>query len=194
MTIDDNDIIGLLHEAFVPGSEHQAAKETLLGTIGHIGSSVTDDILMLGDHSDESQQNFYAIPLSLKRLRDGIASMMPGAKTLEKPDETSPAMWNAMTDAEKALHVSEEMRPSGISPARWNSWSWRERAAQGMHLQAEEWDSRGAMSDMKPAGIEFEDLAILARIMNKLPRYEVERLIKVGYEAGGPDMTKHKKA
>lgn len=106
---------------------------------------------------------------------------------LRKPEDTAQRLWDAMDGHEKALHVSEEMRPCGISPSRWNAWSWRERAAQGMHRQTEEWDSRGAMSDMRSAGIEFEDLAIMARIMAKLPRDEVERLVRIGYHAAGPN-------
>lgn len=183
MEIDDNDIIGLLHEAFVPATEDKAAGDTLRGDVGSIGSSVTNDILMLGDMGGK---DYYAIPLSMKRLRDGICALIASTKAPVKPDDIEQRLWDAMSDREKSLAVSENMRPSGITPARWNAWSWRERATQGMHQKTEEWDARGALSDMKPAGIEFEDLAILARIMSRLPRYEVERLVKVGYEAGGP--------
>lgn len=109
---------------------------------------------------------------------------------LTRPDDVAETTWAAMDDVQRALAVSEDMRPEGISVARWNAWSRRERMTQAMFRKTEEWDVRGALSDMRPSGIEFEDLAIMARILDRLSACEAETLVRLAHLAAGPETTR----
>lgn len=105
---------------------------------------------------------------------------------LKRPEDVERRLWLAMDERERRLAVSEDMRPSGTTPSRWNGESRSFRATEAMLAKAEEWDFRGSMSDMKPIGLEREDLAILARIMDRLSEHETMTLVKRGYLAMGP--------
>ncbi len=75
------------------------------------------------------------------------------------------------------------LRPAGTSPHAWERMTPRERATSAMFAKTEEWDTRGALSDMKPIGIEIEDLAIVARMLLALPSGDLERLAVIGRQA-----------
>jgi hypothetical protein len=105
---------------------------------------------------------------------------------LKRPESIDRILWNAMDDRERRLAVSEDLRPSGVSPSRWNGEPGSYRATEGMFAKAEEWDFRGSLSDMRPVGLEREDLSILARMMTRLSEHEMIALVKRGYLAMGP--------
>lgn len=108
------------------------------------------------------------------------------AEDLKRPDEVERRLWLAMDERERRLVVSEHLRPTGMTPSRWNAESRSFRATEGMFAKTEEWDFRGSLSDMKPIGMEREDLAILARIMSRLSEHETIELVRRGYLAMGP--------
>lgn len=108
------------------------------------------------------------------------------AEDLKRPDDVERRLWLAMDERERRLAISEDLRPSGISTSRWNAESRSFRATEGMLAKIQEWDFRGSLSDMKPIGLEREDLAILARIMDRLSEHEAMTLVKRGYLAMGP--------
>lgn len=105
---------------------------------------------------------------------------------LQRPDEVGLRAWLAMDERERRLAVSDDLRPAGTSLSRWNSEPPAFRATEGMLAKTEEWDFRGSLSDMRPLGMEREDLAILARIMSRLSEHETLALVKRGYLAMGP--------
>jgi hypothetical protein len=105
---------------------------------------------------------------------------------LRRPDDVDRRIWLAMDERQRRLAVSEDMRPEGISASRWNAETGTYRATEGMLAKTEEWDFRGSLSDMRPIGMEREDLAILARIMSRLSEHETIALVKRGYLAMGP--------
>lgn len=78
---------------------------------------------------------------------------------------------------------TESLRPQGVSPHAWERMSRRQRATMAMFAKTEEWDLRGSLSDMKPIGIEIEDLAIVARMLLALPAGDMERLASIGRRA-----------
>lgn len=108
------------------------------------------------------------------------------SEELGRPTSIGRIVWNAMDERERRLAVSEELRPSGVSTSRWNAEPGTYRATEGMFAKAEEWDFRGSLSDMKPVGLEREDLAILARLMSRVSEQEMLSLVKRGYLAMGP--------
>lgn len=105
---------------------------------------------------------------------------------LQRPDHVATRTWRAMDERQRRIAVSDDLRPEGMPPSRWNDETAIFRATEGMLAKTEEWDFRGSLSDMKPVGIEREDLAILARIMSRLSEQEVVALVKRGYLAMGP--------
>lgn len=181
-TLNDQTIIDILHDAFEAKQD-----TTLLGSVGKIGSDIEGRTLHLGSANGN---DFYAVPLNLDLLRSGIQSLVDDAtiayRAPKRPEEIERKLWAVMDDHEKGLAVSDHLRPDGISKARWEGSKDGERATAAMHRQTEEWDFRGSLSNMKPAGIETEDLAILGRLMSKLSRTEMTKLIGIGFDAIGP--------
>lgn len=77
----------------------------------------------------------------------------------------------------------EDLRPDGVSPYAWGRMTPKERAAEAMFAKTEEWDFRGSLGDMKPAGIQKEDLGIVARVLLALGEHEMETLCSIGRKA-----------
>lgn len=189
MNIDDQTIVDILHIAFMSAAAN--ADVTLLGSVGEIDSMINDRILMLGSGED-GENLFHAVPLELDALRNGLERLVleeiAERRSPKRPDEIDEQAWEGMNADAKARAYSEDLRPEGVPPAQWWRMDDRRRAALGMQSLVEEWDFRGSLSGIKPAGVEPEDLAIVARVMSLLSRDEMRALIERGFHAGGPDL------
>lgn len=78
---------------------------------------------------------------------------------------------------------TRSLRPAGVPPHAWVTMQPNQRAAAAMFAKTEEWDFRGSLSDMKPIGIQPEELDIVARVLLALPSGELERLAVIGRQA-----------
>lgn len=181
----DEAIVDLLHAAFHAAPEEEI-QDTLIGSVGRIGSTVHGRVLNLG--GDEGDV-FHAIPLHLDTLAQGIREIIVEAVRCNehpvRPDDVSRKAWDLMDDETRMEHVVEDLRPQGLSIRQWQGMDPRTRAARAMEDRIAESDFRGSLSDGPPCGVEAEDLAIMARIMMRVSPTEMRALVRRGYHAAG---------
>ena len=163
MTIDDRTLTGLLKDAFDADNPEATLSQM------HDGLRTLQEGRKLLVGTDDRTDTFYAIPFDLDRLRAGIEAIRPSNPAPDAP----------------VGEPGESLRPDRTSPYAWERLDPKERAATAMHAQTEEWDFRGALSDMKPAGVAKEDLAIMARVLLTLSAHEFAKLARIGRQAAG---------
>lgn len=181
MTITDTDAVTLLQGAFVPGYRGPDGNRPAQVRAGMLSSTTRGGTLLLGTTDERNAE--HAIPLDIAKLASGIAALARRPDPLKRPDEVDRDEWRTMDDDDRARAVSDDLRPQGTSPRQWRALTPAERAATAMHAKCEEWDWRGGLSDMKPAGVSRADLDAVARVMISLGEGEIERLIRIARTA-----------
>lgn len=165
MKLTDEQLISVIKAAFATDYKGKNGRDTLSQCRGELHLVKDGNVVLLGAPSDDDI--FYSIPIDIEALRQGIETLLQPAPAPTHDEEGKPI----------------SLRPRGVSPHEWRDMGPKGRAATAMFAKTEEWDFRGSLSGSKPAGIQQEDLAIVARVMTTLGRHEMPQLLRIGREA-----------
>lgn len=182
--IRDEDIEGMLHEAFVPSDEKDC--DTLAGDCGVIESSIDEGVLLLGQQSN----SYYSVPLSVERLRGAIEAIVDEEHRTRhdplRPDSITRDAWDAMEERERDAIAVSCARPDRIPQVQWSMMDPVERTGAAMVDEVDRILSEdGERGIAENVGFSRNDVLAMARIVSSLSRSDVERLMLRGFAADG---------